>query len=188
MAEKITSHRKRSSAATPTEEHDEDEDLPGIGHNGLDQEAYLLHQQAMVRSNVEQALFRAKRKSVRKLAKSAGVDLGKMDLMSKMLDWEPDDIRDFFKTVWQYAVWTRLAPNEQGSLFGQDDGPAMPDFAQDELDWEMKGRNIGMKGEELKVPDGCGGDRVQAFTRGWHEGQAMFIVKNIKKLEPAEAN
>jgi len=97
--------------------------------------------------------------------------------MVKMLSWSPSEIRDFFRTVWRYAVWNRLAPGEQGDMFGADGEAAIPEFAQDELDWEMRGRLVGLRGEALIVPTDCPGDRVDAFTKGWHDGQERFILK-----------
>lgn len=47
---------------------------------------------------------------------------------------------------------------------------------------EAEGKKAGMEGERCSPP--YHGDAEQAWLRGWHDGQAVLVAKNIKKPEP----
>lgn len=48
---------------------------------------------------------------------------------------------------------------------------ATPSLTKDVLAWEAEGYLAGRRAEDATAPDGCTGDNLQAFMRGYHKGQ-----------------
>jgi hypothetical protein len=149
--------------------------------SGLTKEAFTDWKRQIIIANEACDIANASRKAIRKRARGAGVVLKAMDAMITMSTWEPAEVREHFETEHQYAVWTELPGHKQ--LADQLD--LFADIDPDEMsedDWESKGYLAATSGLGVpcEAPEDCPGDRVQAWTRGWHRG----MVKNAPaKLE-----
>jgi hypothetical protein len=150
---------------------------PPAGHNGPTQEKIHQHARAIIAANLKVQEAQAARQSVRKLAKADGVELGKLDTIISMMDWEPGEVRAHFKTLIDYAVWFELPIGTQVDLFA-----GVPDAAKPALDWESKGYQAAVtgKGVQGKAPEDCPADCIQAWLTGWNRGQEKNAPKKLE--------
>lgn len=81
----------------------------------------------------------------------------------------------------------------QLELLGTD---ATPSLTKDELAWEAEGYLAGRRADDATAPEGCTGDNLQAFMRGYHKGQeenglrlgrAQAIIDARATPQPTEA-
>lgn len=152
---------KDISAAAP-------EDIPGLGHNGLTEDVFLVNMRAIINAQAKVDLAKAGLKEARKLAKAAGIELKQLDAVIAMADWGPDEVRDHFATRNQYAIWMGLPVGTQPDFFA-----GVPDAAKPSVDWRSRGYVAATtgKGAVGKPPEDCPPDQVQAWMEGWHDGQ-----------------
>jgi hypothetical protein len=134
---------------------------------------------ALLEANRKRDEVMAGRKHVRKTAK-VSVELMQMDLVIKMMEWEPQEIRDYISRLLLYMEFADLLgkrpENSQIELFPVKD----PDV-QSREDWKMRGylaTTLG-KGTFGVPPAECPPERHVDWMAGVHEGTA----DNGKKLK-----
>lgn len=136
------------------------------GDNLSDEATFYRHVRAIVAANAKLDEAKAARNAVRKLARADGIELGALDRIIKMADWDASEIRDHFATEQRYAELMNLPVGTQLDLL---DG--VPEAARPDIDWKAKGFTAAMtnKGEFAKAPDNCPPDQVQNYLAGVHE-------------------
>lgn len=134
-------------------------------HNGGNDEATFIHYvQAIVKAQAVVDEAKAAWKSVRKLAKAAGIELKKLDAIVTMTEWEPGEVRDHFATLNRYALWMGLPIGTQSDLFAE-----VPQAARESIDWEARGFAAAMTNKGAfagSPPSDCPPDRIQDWQRG----------------------
>lgn len=143
----------------------------GIGHNGggASEETFFKHLGLIVAANGPRDAAAAVVRSARKAARGDGVDLGKLDQMIKMSTWEPEEIRDHFARLHQYAAWMKMPVGSQLDMF-----EGIPMATRPGFDWKSRGFMAATtkKGVPGVPPPDCPADQMQAWMEGWSEGQA----------------
>ena len=93
-----------------------------------------------------------------------------------MADWEPNEIREHFAQLQQYAVWMGFPVGSQLDLFA-----GVAEASKPALDWESRGFVAATtgKGAVGRPPDNCPAANVQDWMKGWTEGQAANAPKPI---------
>jgi hypothetical protein len=162
---------------------DDDRDLP-LGDdttNGVSKDVFRRHLKRMIEADGKRDLTLADRKTIRKEAKAAGIELGHADQIIEMLAWEPQEIRDFIETLLKYMDLAELLPqadpDRQIDLF-----PEMEPTERAKADWNLRGFLAGTtgKGAAGKPPADCPPERMQDWMEGWHRSQEA----NAAKLRP----
>lgn len=93
----------------------------GGGSNELTQEQFLEAARKLADWNAKKAEVNAGRNGYRKQLKAQGVELGKLDTILKMAEWDRQEVRDHFAILDRYAIWMGLPVGAQAELFGADD-------------------------------------------------------------------
>lgn len=143
----------------------------------LTKEKFKLVLGSLIKSNQLRDEAALKRKGVRKTAK-VSVELMQIDMVIKMLDWEPQEIRDYITRLLLYMDFAdllgRREKNDQLDLFPVKD----PDV-QSREDWKLRGllaATLG-KGTFGVPPPECPPERHVDFLAGVHEGTASNATK-----------
>lgn len=122
------------------------------------------------------------RKRLRKEIKAAGVNLGDMDAVMRMMDWGRDEVRETFDRRTQYARWLKLPVGSQTEMFTDD-------TANSETGTEGQGDVVfskayqaGVKGADPKCPEEYL-DHNQEWVKGYKAGQDSLAMDLIKKTK-----
>lgn len=113
----------------------------------------------------------AKIGTFRKGLKAKGITLGVLDEQVRLLEWTPEEVKQFYAERDWYAEAMRHPIGSQLELYGTD---ATPDGVREQLKW----RNIGFKdgvagrGWANEAPKECPATSVQSYGEGHEEGQA----------------
>jgi hypothetical protein len=133
---------------------------------------------SLIEANQKREEVMSGRKRVRKKAK-VSVELMQIDLVIKMMDWEPQEIREYITRLLLYMEFAdllgRRTENTQVELF-----PAKEPTEQAKEDWELRGylaATLG-KGTFGTPPAECPPEFHQNWLDGVHKGTA----KNATKL------
>lgn len=154
---------------------------PPAGHNGLDAETFarFVHQISQADLKVEEA--RSARKNVRKQAKAAGIELGHLDAIVRMAEWSAEEVRAYFGTQAQYALWYQLPIDTQAELFV--DASAKPvEEPHGAGYWSGKGYQAGVKGVVGTPPSECHPQHHQDWLHGWGQGQAKLAPAKLQAV------
>lgn len=163
-----------------------DDGAAGSGHN-LTEDTFLHF--VAVNAAAEKKLKEAQgaRKAVRKQAKAAGIELGHMDAIVRMGEWDRTEVQAFFQTRLLYAKWYRLGGlvGDQGEFLFGEKAPVLDD-EHDAAHWSDKGFQAGVLAQSSTPPDECHPQFHQDFQHGWSAGQAKN-AEGIKPLTPPRA-
>lgn len=151
------------------------EEPAGEGHNQPPEEVFLHYVSVISLADKKLAEARDARKVVRKQAKAAGIELGHLDAVVKMAEWDRTEVRAFFATRLQYAEWYALPVDYQPDMFA-DPAEAEPLGADH---WVSKGFQAGVTGAVGTPPNECPGEHMQDWQHGWGKGQAK-IAEGLK--------
>lgn len=127
----------------------------------------------------------AKIGTFRKGLKAKGITLGVLDEQVRLLEWTPEEVKQFYAERDWYAEAMRHPIGSQLELYGTD---ATPDGVKEQLRW----RNIGFKdgvagrGWANEAPKECPSTSVQSYGEGHEEGQAT--VRRAFELRLTAAN
>lgn len=161
--------------ATPPEPDFSDavtNDVAGIGDNGPDDETIRMFARGLIAIAAEAEVLGAKRKSVRKRAKAAGITLGRLDAMISLMSLTPQEQREHFATERRYAEALRvshLPPGAQIDLLTHaTDTDVMMSDAYD------RGFHAAVTGKGVPgvPPDDLHPSAHQHWMQGWSSGQA----------------
>lgn len=108
------------------------------------------------------------RKSIRKQWKAAGIELGVLDSMVRMADWNRGEIRDHFEIQQRYAEWLGL-PVAPGVLKQGDILKGLSDDEVQRREWFALGRTYNRTGKSGRPPEECPDEFHQAFMAGFNE-------------------
>lgn len=118
----------------------------------------------------------------RKGCKAKGITLGVLDEQVRLLEWTPEEVKDFYAERDWYAEAMRHPIGSQLELYGTD---ATPDPVREQLKW----RNIGFKdglagrGWANEAPKECPHDCIQSYGEGHEEGQGTVRRAFQARLE-----
>lgn len=117
-------------------------------------------------------------KSAKKTAEADGLTLGVINLLLKMADWTPGELRVFFSELREYAQAMGYPTNSQGDLFEAAFDEKVPQPAREELEWGIRGFKDGVMGRGNPEEPGnecpTTGCR-QEYGRRWLEGQEELM-------------
>jgi ribosome modulation factor len=152
---------------------EDDRELPlDDGTNGVSKDVFRLHLRRLIEADSARDEKLVLRKTARKNAKAAGLELEQMDMIIRMLGWEPQEIRDFIERLLKYMDLAELLPQDEPDrqlvLF-----PEVEPDARAKADWELRGFLAGTtgKGVDGKPPSECPAERMQDWMEGWHRAQ-----------------
>ena len=163
---------------------------PAAGHN-VTEEVFLKAAAEMAALSAERKEINERISARRKQFKANGIELGKMDLVLKMAEWDRGEIREHFDTEIRYARWMNLPIGTQPGLFeglGDDEIQAR--------EWYDTGLSHRRAGKPRSLPDHCPEAWIQFYDRGyagkdfiWNRdgGQAPAKTKEAQppKTKPA---
>lgn len=167
--------------ARKPKEKPQDEPPPEVGHNGVTQDQFLSWVRAAIKANEALEVAKLARSKMRKQAKAAGIELGHMDEVIAMAEWEPGEIREHFRIQQQYAEWMALPVGTRLDLL-----KGVPDAALSDFDWQAKGFAAATTGRGAfgEAPDDCPADQVQNWMKGWTRGQAFNAPSPLRPDPP----
>ena len=128
----------------------------------------------------------AKIGTFRKGLKAKGITLGVLDEQVRLLEWTPEEVKQFYAERDWYAEAMRHPIGSQLELYGTD---ATPDPVREQLKW----RNIGFKdgvagrGWANEPPKECPVTSCQSYGEGHEEGQATVRRAFQARMEQANA-
>lgn len=134
---------------------------PAAGHN-VTEEVFLKAASEMAALAAERTEINQRISARRKQFKANGIELGKMDLVLKMAEWDRGEVREHFDTEIRYARWMNLPVGTQPSMF---DG-----MADDEIqarEWFDTGLSHRRAGKARSLPDHCPEAWIQFYDRGY---------------------
>lgn len=153
---------------------------PGVGHN-VTQEVFLKAAAQMAQLNQERQELNARINAERKQMKANGIELGAMDAMLKMAEWDRGEIREAFDLRRRYAEWLNLPIGTQTDLF-----KGMEDDEIQAREWHATGLQHKRAGRARSLPDHCPEQFIQFYDRGYDEKQ--FVWTRVEKgSDPAPA-
>lgn len=129
----------------------------------------------------------AKIGTFRKGLKAKGITLGVLDEQVRLLEWTPEEVKQFYAERDWYAEAMRHPIGSQLELYGTD---ATPDGVKEQLRW----RNIGFKdgvagrGWANEAPKECPSTAIQSYGEGHEEGQATVRRAFELRLNAANAS
>lgn len=159
--------------------------------NGLTKDTFREHLKKLIAANGDRDTVMAARKTMRKEAKAAGIDLEKIDMVIRMLEWEPQEIREFIETLLAYMDFAELLrgrKSEDLTLF-----PEMEPEARAKADWELRGFLAATTGKGTfgTPPEECPPELHQDYLQGVHRGtqaNAAPLGKKMNKGVPVSPN
>lgn len=141
----------------------------------------------MVQLNEERKKLNAKISAFRKGLKAKGVKLGVLDEQVRLLEWTPEEVKQFYAERDWFAEAMRQPIGSQLELYGTD---ATPDPVREQLKWRNIGFRDGLagKGWANEAPKECPHDCIQSYGEGHEEGQATVRRAFAARLAQAPAS
>lgn len=151
----------------------------GVGDSAgnLTQDTFLQSAAEMAAMNAKVAAVNEERKSLRKVIKSRGIELGDLDETMKKADWDREEVRAQFERRRKYAEWLGLPHGTQANLF---EGMSADEKAAAE--WEMRGRTHALAGRGPQPPEEC----PDGFKPNWTRGYKLAKGEKVEDQKPAK--
>lgn len=135
--------------------------------------------------NAKVAALNETRKAIRKKHKANGIELGHMDAIMKMADWDRTEVVEAFRLRREYALMLGLPIEAQGDMFAD-----APDAEVSRAEWFNRGLVAYRLGRPAEVPDDCPPDYAEAFMDGYDSDEdkaADHAEQNAAaaKIDPA---
>lgn len=130
-------------------------------------ETFLAAVREVAAINARAAAVNEDRKAIRKKWKANGIELGQMDAIMKMADWDRADIIEHFRIRKEYGIWMGYAVEAQGDL--------LANATDDEIskrEWRSRGIVAARMGRPAVIPDDCPPDYAQDFMEGHDQDTA----------------
>jgi hypothetical protein len=143
------------------------------GHNTLTDDVFLGFVNEFAAIDAKMDEIKGLRRSARKRAKAAGIELGQLDAVVRMADWSMEEVRSYFGTQTQYAIWMGLPLGTQADLFAKENAEPVDEPHGAEY-WQSKGYGAGIRGQAKTPPDECHPTHHQDFFHGWDKAQAKL--------------
>lgn len=132
---------------------------------------FLVHLAIAMKDNEEQDAIKLRKAANRKRAKAAGIELGDMDFVIKVMGWAPSEQAAFFSRKFTYMEFANIAIGTQFDLFsGQTPAP------QGKVDFKAMGLAAGLAGKDGTPPPNLKGQEQQDWIAGWQEGQRAHVM------------
>jgi len=144
------------------------------GHNGPSRDDFLFYVGQVDQIDGQQEALRKRRKSVRRAAKNAGIELKDMDWARHQRDLDPDDVEAEFRCRLQYAGWFDLEmPDDLFAFADRRDGAEdlMAQAAREGYEDGVMGKTMDEQKWLPMTPEG------QTYAAKHHEGQKVNFDK-----------
>lgn len=126
--------------------------------------------------NAKVAAMNEERKGIRKKWKANGIELGHMDAIMKMADWDPADVAEAFRLRKEYATFLGLQTFSQKDMFAN-----ASDDEVSKAEWRSRGIVASRMGRPAVIPDDCPPDYAQDFL----EGHSQDLADRKAQMEAA---
>lgn len=135
-----------------------------------------------VQWNEKRKKLNAEISAFRKGLKAKGIKLGVLDEQVRLLEWTPEEVKQFYAERDWFAEAMRQPVGSQLELYGTD---ATPDPVREQLKWRNIGFRDGLagKGWANEAPKEAPFDCVQSYGEGHEEGQATVRRAFAARLE-----
>lgn len=154
---------------------------PAAGHN-VTEEVFLKAAAEMAQLAAERTEINQRISARRKQFKANGIELGKMDLVLKMAEWDRGEVREHFDTEIRYARWMNLPVGTQPDMF-----KGMADDEVQAREWYDTGVSHRRAGKGRSLPDHCPEAFIQFYDRGYAEKDFIWEKPDPKARQAKEA-
>lgn len=113
------------------------------------------------------------RKRVRKVIKARGIELGHLDAVVRMADWDREEVRQAFEYRRQYAEWLGLPIGSQADLF-----KGMSDAERLAAEWEARGATDFYAAKTGQAPEDCPEENKLDYKRGFKRAKGEHVADN----------
>lgn len=146
---------------------------PPGGGNEAARDDYLYWKGQIDKAEAELKPYQQKLKNVRRKAEDSGVNLGRLDFLSKQMkgDKTGKTIRQFMEGLFQEAAWLNLIPwTGQGDMF---EVQKAKDKADEDIITKIynDGRDAGIMAAPFDCPHDETSEHGQAWMQGYNDGQ-----------------
>lgn len=117
--------------------------------------------------NARAAAVNEDRKAIRKKHKANGIELGQLDAIMKMADWDRADIIEHFRIRKQYAQYMGYTVEGQGDLLAN-----ATDEEIGRHEWRSRGIVAARLGRPAVPPEECPPDYIEDFMAGYDQDVA----------------
>ena len=158
---------------------EKDEGVADISGN-LTSETFLQSVQEMAAINAEMRSVNEKRKKVRKTIKARGIELGDLDAVVRMSDWDREEVRASFDRRRRYAEWLGLPIAHQADMF-----KGLTQEQKSAAEWEATGRTAYLAAKGPQPPEEC----PEPFKLNWLRGYKLAAGEappEKKKKKPVD--
>lgn len=143
---------------------------------------FLVHLATAIKDNEDADAIKLKRAANRKRAKAAGVELGDMDFVIKVMGWSPSEQALFFSRKFSYLDYANIQVGTQFDMFS-----GQTPVATGKVDFKALGLAAGLAGKDGNPPSHLKGEEQQQWIAGWNEGQRAHIVAMERRSAAASA-
>lgn len=152
-------------------------------HANVTPEAFREAVKIMAAANAALAEANEARKGVRKRIKAMGIELGDMDAIVRMSEWERPEVREVFERRQKYAEWIGLPVGTQADLFA-----GMSDEEIQAREWHAAGRTAFLSAKERLIPENVPEEFEAHWTAGYDGKEVPAIgAAPAPKPEPEVA-
>lgn len=130
-------------------------------------ETFLQAVQEVVRINAKAKAVNEDRKAIRKKWKANGIELGQMDFVIKIAEWDRAEIAENFRIRKLYAEYMGLPTEAQRDLLAN-----ATDEEVSRHEWRSRGIVASRMGRPAVIPDECPPDYAEDFMAGYDEDTA----------------
>lgn len=148
-------------------------------------ETFLQAVREVAAINAKAAGINEERKGIRKKWKANGIELGQMDAIMKMADWDTADIIEHFRIRQEYAGWMGYQTGRQGDM--------LANATDDEIsahEWRSRGIVASRLGRPAVPPSECPPDYAEDFMNGYEQDAAdrQAQLDAAAEIDPAAKN
>jgi hypothetical protein len=156
-----------------------DEGVADISGN-LTSDTFLQSVQEMAAVNAKMKSVNEERKKVRKTIKARGIELGDLDAVVRMSDWDREEVRASFDRRRRYAEWLGLPIAHQADMF-----KGLTQEQKSAAEWEATGRTAYLAAKGPQPPEDC----PDPFRLNWMRGYKLAAGETPpedKKKKPVD--
>lgn len=144
--------------------------------NGPSPEVFLNAVKKQAALNAERKALSEKISQARKIFKADGIELGLMDSVIKMAEWDRGEVRQHFDNLGLYARLINLPVGTQTDMFKD-----MTDEQFQQAEWHNAGITAARAGRARVCPDNC----PEAYMLFWDAGYDGKPLRPVGAPKPA---
>lgn len=151
-----------------------EQEQQGVGDaaGNVNSETFLQSVREMAEANEKLAAANEIRKRVRKTIKARGIELGDLDAVVRMADWDREEVRAKFDRTRKYAEWLGLPVGVQGDMFS-----GMTGEQKAAAEWESTGRTHYLAGRPAQPPEDC----PEPYKLNWMRGYKLAAGETVEE-------